>query len=492
MIKADLQAAGIAPADTGAGRLDFHALRHTFGTLLAASGVHPKTAQDLMRHSDINLTMTRYTHTLRGQQAAAIEALPVFTVNTEMGQVRMTGTDGAAELHETAQNRLSFCLSILSRKHRNLLDNSGQKSENMNCVEQGHTCDKMQLFANRKNNASVAELADALDLGSSTERYGGSTPLARSQRRKWCILPVFIGKDPPMNMPSFLCIGLMLGLVSCQNAGSSSRPLIPEGTAVLKLADGFAFTEGPAADAGGDVYFTDIPNNRIHKWSVKEQAVSTWRENTGGANGLFFDPQGNLLACEGGNRRMVKIDPKGNLTVLAEWYNGKRLNSPNDLWIDPKNGVYFSDPRYGKMDDLEQTGEYVYYLPPAGGQPIRVIDDFVKPNGLIGTPDGKILYATDRKGNQTFRYRILPDGTLTEKTFFAPYGSDGMTIDKRGNIYLTTDCVRIFNADGKPVGHIEVPEQPSNVCFGGKNRKTLFITARKSLYMITMNVQGVY
>jgi len=182
MIKADLQEAGIDPADNGRGKLDFHALRHTFGTLLAASGVHPKTAQDLMRHSDINLTMTRYTHTLRGQQAAAIDSLPDFTAKSEAEQTRKTGTDGATELFEKTKNYLSFYLSILGRKHRNSLDNTGQKSENVNCLEQGQKCDKMPLYAKRPNHASVAELADALDLGSSTERYGGSTPLARSSR----------------------------------------------------------------------------------------------------------------------------------------------------------------------------------------------------------------------------------------------------------------------------------------------------------------------
>ncbi|NQT03527.1 MAG: SMP-30/gluconolactonase/LRE family protein, partial [Planctomycetes bacterium] len=147
---------------------------------------------------------------------------------------------------------------------------------------------------------------------------------------------------------------------------------------VIKLVGGFSFTEGPASDAAGNVFFTDIPNNRIHKWSL-DGKLSVFRENSGGANGLFFDKTGNLLVCEGGGRRLVSINPQGKVKALAEEYRGKPFNSLNDLWIDPKGGIYFTDPRYGRRDNMEQDGEHVYYLSPEGKEIKRVIDDMVRP-----------------------------------------------------------------------------------------------------------------
>jgi len=267
--------------------------------------------------------------------------------------------------------------------------------------------------------------------------------------------------------------------------------VLATGASVEKLVGGFTFTEGPAVDAGGTIYFSDIPNNRIHKWSL-DAKLSTFRENSGGANGLFFDKSGNLLACEGGGRRLVSISPRGQVTVLADRYQNKRFNSLNDLWIVPKGGVYFSDPRYGRgRDDMEQDGEHVYYLSPDRKNLVRVIDDMVRPNGIIGAPDGKKLYVTDHGGGKTFSYAINEDGTLSNKKLFAPEGSDGMTIDNEGNIYLTTSAVSVYNKQGQKVQTIEIPERPSNVAFGGKDRKTLFITARKSLYSVHARVKGV-
>jgi len=279
--------------------------------------------------------------------------------------------------------------------------------------------------------------------------------------------------------------------------------LVAEGAKVEKLATGFKFTEGPAADPKGNVFFTDIPNNRIHKWSL-DGKLSTFRENSGGANGLFFDKNGNLLVCEGGRRRLVSIDVQGKVTVLADKYDNKRLNSPNDLWLDPKGGIYFTDPRYGRYDDLEQDGEHVYYLPPDRKKLIRVIDDMVKPNGIIGTPDGKTLYVTDHGDDKTFVYTINADGTLSNKRLFAPESSDGMTIDSKGNVYLTsmpsrtlssydttTNPVSVYNSAGKKFEIIEIPQRPANVCFGGRDKKTLFITAQTSLYSVRMQVKGL-
>ncbi|MBN2136787.1 MAG: SMP-30/gluconolactonase/LRE family protein [Sedimentisphaerales bacterium] len=287
-------------------------------------------------------------------------------------------------------------------------------------------------------------------------------------------------------------IGLaILFLVIASSGCAVENARVAAGAKVEKLADGFAFTEGPAADAKGDVYFSDIPNNRIHKWDVKAKKLSTFREDSGGANGLYFDKKEQLIACEGGGRRLVSICPEGVVTVLADEYEGKKFNSLNDLWITPKGGIYFTDPRYGNRDGMEQDGEHVYYLSPEGKKVIRVIDDMVRPNGVIGTPNGKTLYVADHGGKKTFSYKINDDGTLSEKKLFAESGSDGMTIDKKGNIYLTSGAVLVYNKKGEQIERIEVPEGPANVCFGGKDKKTLFITARKSLYAVRMRVRGV-
>ena len=267
------------------------------------------------------------------------------------------------------------------------------------------------------------------------------------------------------------------------------------GAKVEKLAGGFAFTEGPVADSDGNVFFTDIRNNRIHKWSLDEK-LTTFRENSGGANGLAFDREGNLVVCEGVNRKVVSIKMNGEATVLADEYDHKKLNSPNDLWVDSKGGIYFSDPRYGNRDNVEQDGEHIYYITPDRKGLIRVVDDFIRPNGVLGSPDGKVLFLADRAGNKNYVYDINEDGTLSNKRFFSEEGSDGMTMDSEGNVYITSPrreppfIVSVYDLEGNRIEELEMPEKPSNVCFAGKDRKTLFITARTSLYSIRMRVHG--
>jgi len=286
-------------------------------------------------------------------------------------------------------------------------------------------------------------------------------------------------------------LALMVVLVGAGICSAEKASVVASGAKVEKLAGGFKFTEGPAADPNGDIYFSDIPNNRIHKWDVEAKKLSTFREESGGSNGLYFDKKGWLLACEGGGRRLVTVCPKCKMTVLADKYEGKKFNSLNDLWITPKGGIYFTDPRYGNKDGMEQGGEHVYYMTPDRKKVIRVIDDMVRPNGVIGTPNGKTLYVADHGGKKTFSYRINKDGTLSDKKLFVEEGSDGMTIDKKGNVYLTSGGVLVYNKEGEQIAKIEVPEGPANVCFGGKDKKTLFITARTSLYAVKMRVKGV-
>lgn len=283
--------------------------------------------------------------------------------------------------------------------------------------------------------------------------------------------------------------------IPSQGAGKPGK-IIARGGVVQKLAAGFSFTEGPAADHEGNVYFTDQPNNKILKWSV-DGNLSVFLDNSGRANGLYFDHNGHLLSCSDMENELWSIDPQGKPVVLVSGYGGKRLNGPNDLWVHPGGGIYFTDPLYVRKywtrdPAMQQDGQHVYYLSPDRKKLVRVTSDLVQPNGIIGTPNGKYLYVADIRDSKTYRYKILPDGSLTGKTLFAPMGSDGMTIDKKGNVYLTGKGVTVFNSKGEQIEHIEVDARWSaNVCFGGEKRKTLFITASEFLFALPMKVKGV-
>lgn len=281
---------------------------------------------------------------------------------------------------------------------------------------------------------------------------------------------------------------VLLALLAA-NTSAQDGTLTAPGATVRRLATGFTFVEGPAADGYGNVYFTDIPNERIHRWSPGE-GVTLFREDSGRANGLRFDLDGRLLICEMGRRRVTAVDVDGTVTVLAERYNGRRFNSPNDLWVDPSGGVYFTDPRYGATDDLELTGNHVYYIAPDRQTVVQVTTDLVRPNGVVGTSDGSRLYVADHGGGRTYTYDIDSDGRLRNRRLFVAQSSDGMTLDARGNLYLTGDDVTIYNRGGNPVGSIAVPEPPANLAFGGVDGTTLFITARTSLYAVEMTVTG--
>ncbi len=289
--------------------------------------------------------------------------------------------------------------------------------------------------------------------------------------------------------------GLGIELVAITAGSAKKASIVAAGAKVKKLAGGFKFTEGPAVDAEGNVFFTDQPNNRIHKWSVDGE-LSIFHEKPGRANGLYFDKKGNLLACADLNNELWSIDMKGKVTVLVKGYKGKKLNGPNDLWLDPKGGIYFTDPFYRRpywnRGPMEQDGQHVYYLYPDRKKLIRVTDDLVTPNGIIGTPDGKKLYVADLGARKTYVYNINNDGTLSAKKLFCSMGSDGMTIDNEGNVYLTGKGVTVFNSAGEKIEHIDIDAGwTANVCFGGKDRHALFITAQKSLFALRMRVKGV-
>ena len=276
----------------------------------------------------------------------------------------------------------------------------------------------------------------------------------------------------------------------------NNKSIIASGAKLEKLADNFLFTEGPAVDKKGNVYFTDQPNDRIMKWST-DGKLSVFLDKTGRANGMYFDKKGNLLSCSDMENEIWSINKKGEHTVLLTDYNGKRLNGPNDLWIRPDGGIYFTDPLYvrdywTRDPKMQQEGQYVYYLSPDRKTIIPVDMDLEQPNGIIGTPDGKRLYVADIKAGKTYIYEIQKNGTLTNKKLFAEMGSDGMTIDSEGNIYLTGRGVTVFNPKGEKIEQIPIEARwTANVCFGGKDMKTLFITASQNLYSLRMNVKGV-
>ena len=300
-----------------------------------------------------------------------------------------------------------------------------------------------------------------------------------------------------------MVIVLLLSLAS-KPAPVEITSVTAPGAKVEKLAGEFEFTEGATCDPEGNVYFTDQPNDRIMKWSVSGK-LSVFMKPSNRSNGMMFDRKGNLYSCADEENELWLITPDHKkVTVLVKEYKGKLLNAPNDVWVRPDAGVYFTDPWYKrdwwKRGPQEQEVEAVYFLAPERkedqpGTPrrlMRVIDDLETPNGITGTPDGKTLYVSDLKAQRTYAYDIRPDASLTNKRLFCEMGSDGMTIDSEGNLYLTGKGVTVFDKAGKRIERIDVPEAWSaNVCFGGRDRRTLFITASKGLYAIRMRVKGV-
>ncbi len=281
-------------------------------------------------------------------------------------------------------------------------------------------------------------------------------------------------------------------MFSCK---TSEKNLFPKDTSPKLIAEDFAFTEGPAVAPNGDVYFTDQPNNSIHRWSAETGEVNTYMENAGRANGLYFDNQGKLLACADENFQLWQIDKNKAVTVLVDGYNSKNFNGPNDLWVDKKGGIYFTDPYYQrpywKRTEMDMDSQRVYYRSPDGQEVKIVADHFVRPNGIIGTKDGKTLYIADIGDKKTYRYAVKNNGELGEPARFVSMGSDGMTIDEKGNVYLTGNGVTIFNPKGEQIGHIPIPQKwTANVTFGGKDRKTLFITASNAVYTMKMDIAG--
>lgn len=269
------------------------------------------------------------------------------------------------------------------------------------------------------------------------------------------------------------------------------------GAELQLVSEGYKFTEGPAADPVGNVYFTDQPNDRILKWSAANGKVETFMQPSGRANGLYFDKQGKLIACADEKGELRRVDTKTKeFDVLLAAYDGKLFNGPNDVWVAPDGGMYFTDPFYKRdywqgREKPDQEKQRVFYLPKGAKSPVIAEDSLVQPNGIIGSPDGKLLFVADIGARKTYQYDIAADHSLKNRKLFCDMGSDGMTRDSAGNLYLTGKGVTVFDKEGKKLGEIPVPEGwTANVTFGGKDLKTLFITAMDSVYTLRMTVAG--
>jgi gluconolactonase len=304
-------------------------------------------------------------------------------------------------------------------------------------------------------------------------------------------------------MRCLLCL-LVLLVSACGLLLAADAAIVPDGAKLEKLWGEGEFTEGPAYGPGGYVYFSDI-GDRIMRFEPATGKTTEYRNPSGRANGLDFDPQGRLVACEGankgGNRRVSITEAGGKVRSLADRWNGKRFNSPNDCTVDRQGRVYFTDPRYGGDEPREIDTESVYRIDPDGSV-TQIITDVQKPNGIVLSPDMKTLYVADSnpKGNQhLLAFPLKEDGTVGEKRLLHDFGTDrgidGMCVDAQGNIYGAagqgkTGGVYVFSPEGKQLAFLPVPETPTNCVFGGKERKTLYVTAGKSLYRIGLNAEG--
>lgn len=309
-------------------------------------------------------------------------------------------------------------------------------------------------------------------------------------------------------LPGLLAFIILAGLT--RGAMAQPSDLIPTDAKLEKVASDCKFTEGPAADAEGNVFFTDSPTNRILVVRPGGK-VEVWNNKSQDANGMRIDAQGRLIVCcgEDGARAVRRYEKDGKVTVLADRYLDKRLTAPNDLCVDRQGRIWFTDPCYGRKPKDGQEKFAVYRIDAEKGEPIankltRVIDDVQMPNGIAISPDEKMLYVTDNapgsKGAHTLlAYDIAADGSCKRRAVLHDFGTrrgiDGMVVDTTGNIYATAESgdktgVYIFSPAGKQLGFIRTPETATNCVFGDKDQKTLYITAGRSLYKIRTNAVG--
>jgi gluconolactonase len=280
--------------------------------------------------------------------------------------------------------------------------------------------------------------------------------------------------------------------------------------AVERLATGFRWCEGPVWFGDGRyLLWSDIPNDRILRWDEESGAVGLYRRPSGFANGNTRDRQGRLVTCEHGGRRVTRTEHDGAITVLADAFEGRRLNSPNDVVTAADGAVWFTDPPFGIGGFYEgvraepELPQNVYRLDPVTGALEAVATDLAGPNGLCFSPDGRVLYLVESRGQPTRRivaYDVVAGRTLRDRRVLIDAGPgtpDGLRCDVDGNLWCgwgmgddALDGVMVFNPDGRPIGRIRLPERCANLCFGGRHRNRLFMAASQSLYAVHVDVQG--
>ena len=299
-----------------------------------------------------------------------------------------------------------------------------------------------------------------------------------------------------------MVIGLLWAVTGGAKAADETESLIAPGETVKKLAGDMKFTEGPAwIPAKKMLVFSDIPNSKLMQWTEKE-GLSVFRQSEQ-SNGNILDLQGRLISCQHAARNLVRTEADGSITVLADKFDGKRLNSPNDVAVKSDGTLWFTDPPWGLTGPGELPGHWVFKLDPATGKIEPVVKDLAMPNGINFSPDESRIYIADTGGHPKHPdpafhklpggihcYEVSKDGKLGKKLFQIEQGSDGMTVDVKGNLYTTHGKVHVYSADGKKLETIDVPEGPANVTFGGDDYKTLFITAKTSLYSVRMKNAG--
>ncbi|HTU17400.1 MAG TPA: SMP-30/gluconolactonase/LRE family protein [Gemmataceae bacterium] len=306
-------------------------------------------------------------------------------------------------------------------------------------------------------------------------------------------------RKPLLLLALTLSLGfLSVTLLSAADEKPARIPGIGPVGPIVKLHTDFKFTEGPAADRDGNVYFSDIPNERIHKVDA-DGKLSVFREKSNRANGLMINGKGEIVACEMAGR-IAAYSPDGkSRRVLADTYDGNRFNAPNDLVLDKRGGVYFTDPGFGAPMPLPQGKTAVYYIG-VDCKVSRLVDDLPNPNGVILSPDEKTLYVIPSGQAEMMAYPVESPGKLGKGRVFCKLkqqreggksGGDGLTVDSKGNLYITSGLgLQVFDPEGKLLGIIKLPEVPANVTFGGKDLKTLYVTARTSLYTVPMEAKG--
>ncbi len=274
---------------------------------------------------------------------------------------------------------------------------------------------------------------------------------------------------------------------------AAAKGLLDPAAKVEKLAGDMKFIEGPVWVAAKQaVIFSDIPNSKLMQWSAKD-GLKEYRQ-TEASNGNVLDAQGRIVSCQHAGRNLVREEKDGKITVVVDQADGKKFNSPNDLAIKSDGSIWFTDPPYGLPKDAkkEQPGNDVYRLAPDGKTVTTVSKEFNMPNGIVFSPDETVLYIADSgKPGRVGAFKVQDNGTISMALWWAEGGSDGIRVDAQGNLYTTAgDGVRIYSPAGKKIATISVPEVPANICFGGDDGKTLFITARTSLYSVPVKVAG--